>query len=820
VKLRTKILALLVPLVILPLLVVGWVAYGELRDISEEKLLDEMRGSLDHLSTRLADEVKTAVANIELFAKHNLVRQYVLTKDSDERYDLLHAPLLRVFRGFQEAFPAYYEIRILREDGYEDIRRTTTFLENLTDQERDSQLFKAMVANGDAVYSSVLVNPDNGVFSLFVAKPLVLRDPAVDPTGAPPSLRGYLVLTIDIQKLEASIRNDAIGKTGYLFATDADLSLVFRPDAVAMDSPVPAEIMAALRAPDAGSVPVRMELNGDVSLTEARQLLPELFLFAALPEHELLHMSRRLALAVMAITLVATVFISMFMFLVLQRFVINPVQQLRSLSKEIGRGNLRVESILNSGDELGELARSFEDMACNLRRSDEQIRYVAYHDSLTGLPNRAMFKEYLNHVIGYSKRSEKEFALLFLDIDDFKRVNDSLGHQAGDQLLQEVTDRLSGCLRKTDYVARVESFDEPDEILARLGGDEFVVLLPDINDPHAPGSLAGRLLESLSEPVFLDEHEFHIGASIGITLYPADGKSADELIKNADIAMYHAKSRGKNDYQYYLESMNVLAHERLAIENKLRRAIDNNELCLHYQPQVATTSGEIVGLEALLRWEHPEEGMIPPGVFVPVAEQCGLILTLGEWVMNEACRQVRAWQRLGVPVVPVSVNVSTIQFARQNVPELVRNAMRTSKLDPALLEIEITESAIMTQPDRAVTDLDALRDQGVAIALDDFGTGYSSFSYLHRFPIDTLKVDRSFVKSLGEQKGNQEIVAAMIAMAHVLGLRVVAEGIETDQQFRVLLEKQCDVIQGYLFKRPVPAAEIPALLQGKHLEIA
>ncbi|MEA2080107.1 MAG: EAL domain-containing protein, partial [Pseudomonadota bacterium] len=412
----------------------------------------------------------------------------------------------------------------------------------------------------------------------------------------------------------------------------------------------------------------------------------------------------------------------------------------------------------------------------------------------------------------HARRNQKQFALLFLDIDDFKRINDTLGHETGDLLLQKITERLAKCLRDTDYVARMGGFDDPDEFLARLGGDEFIILLPDISDQHAPGALAHRLIEALSQPVSMSDHEFYVSASIGITLYPADGKQGNELVKNADVAMYHAKDLGKNNYQYYLESMNTLAHERLALENKLRRALENDELCLYYQPQVDATSARVVGVEALLRWFDPDHGLIPPDTFIPVAENSGLILPIGEWVIKEACRQNKAWQKAGLEKIVVSVNVSGTQFARQNVPDVIDAALRESRLDPRYLEAEITESVIMSQPDRAVEQLSALKDLGVGIALDDFGTGYSSFSYLHRFPIDTLKIDRSFISDICKITEHAEIVAAIIAMSHILKLRVIAEGVEEEQQLHLLADKDCDVIQGYLISRPLPADEITQLL--------
>jgi diguanylate cyclase (GGDEF)-like protein len=820
VKLRLKILLLLIPLIIAPLFVLGWIAYGELRGIAEEKSFDTMIEAIDKIRARSEVQLKTAEANIELFAKHTMVRKYILTQDESERYTLMQGPLLRAFRSFQEAFPEYYEIRILLPDGYEDIRLTNPPVPNLTDEELDNPVFQNLIRAGDAVSSAIFRNPDNGEVSLFVGKPLILRDPSVDSIGTPPSLRGYLAITVDMGDIESIITNTTIGQTGYLLATDDNGKLLYQPQGMGIDAGMAAKLNDKVIAVSGSTRPVVADFNQQRSFIEGQQLFRDFRVFAILPERDLLPASLKLALAVAAITLAAIVLTTTALFLTLQHFIVRPVRALRSMSRDIGCGRLDIHNTLDSKDEIGELAAAFEEMAANLRRSDEQIRYIAYHDNLTGLPNRAMFSQYLRHVIADARRHDKQFALLFLDVDDFKRVNDTLGHQAGDTLLKEVAERLSNCLRQGDYVARLDSVGGPDELLARLGGDEFVILLPGINGPHAPSTLANRLLNVLSEPVRLAEHEFYISASIGITLFPSDGEDAETLTKNADIAMYHAKKQGKNDYQFYLQSMNILAHERLSLENELRRALDNGELCLFYQPQIDTASHAIIGWEALLRWQHPEDGMIPPGVFIPVAEETGLMLDIGEWVINEACRQGRVWQAAGLPATRIAVNISGHQFGRQNLPHLINAALRRNNLAADCLEIEITESAIMENPDRAVKELSAIKDLGVGIALDDFGTGYSSFSYLHRFPIDTLKIDRSFIQNIGVTENSSELVAAIIAMAHILKLRVVAEGIEIEEQLEELAGRNCDVIQGFLFKPPVPAAEVPALLLGGRVKTA
>ncbi len=819
-KLRSKILALFVPLIVLPLLLSGWVAYTELRQTSEERMFAETQAVLDFLETRVRTQINTAVSNIELFAKHTLIGKYVLTDDEDQRYTLMLLPLLRVFQSYQEAFPDYYEIRVILPDGYEDVRQTRAFTKNVTEEEADNPQFKALRRSGGRVYTAVFRNPDNGEISLFVGKPLIMTDRSVDPISAAPRLRGYLVLTVSLQELAREIERTVIGREGYLLATDAEGNVLFQSNTVSLHEPIERLAMDGLLNTKMHGPPARRFFNGVTSFVDRVQMHRDMHLIAVLPERELIAISQKLATIVAAITLITILVTTACLFLALNHLIIRPIYKLRHISRQVGRGNWDVQSDVNSRDEIGDLATAFEEMASNLKNSDKQVRFLAYHDSLTGLPNRAMFKEYLNHAIARARRYEEQLALLFLDIDHFKRVNDSLGHHIGDELLQVVAERLSKSLREGDFIAADLDAGKPNKLLSRLGGDEFIVLLPNLHHADDAGRVARRLLEVLSQAISVGGHECYTSASIGITLYPEDGEHADDLIKNADVAMYYAKELGRNTFQYYRDSKNRHVFERLALEGKLRRAIDNNELCLYYQPLVVAETGEIVELEALLRWVDPEEGMIPPNVFIPVAEQTGLILPIGEWVLNEACRQNREWQKVGHPPVVVSVNVSNIQFARHKITSSMKKALARSGLDPSYLEIEITESAIMARPDEAVETLERVKSLGVSIALDDFGTGYSSLSYLRRFPIDTLKIDRSFIADIEKAEDDQQIVAAIVAMAHALKLRVVAEGVETPDQCRLVTSMGCDVIQGFLYSRPVPADQIPPLLAKHNLKIA
>ncbi|MDF9409476.1 MAG: Cyclic di-GMP phosphodiesterase Gmr [Pelotomaculum sp. PtaB.Bin013] len=434
------------------------------------------------------------------------------------------------------------------------------------------------------------------------------------------------------------------------------------------------------------------------------------------------------------------------------------------------------------------------------QRYEETIRHQAFHDALTGLPNRMLFKDRLTLEIAHAKRNKQMLAVLFLDLDRFKLVNDTLGHGLGDQLLKIIARRLVGYVREDDTVAR-------------LGGDEFTVLLPEILQVENAAKVARKILRAVREPVRIDVHELYISTSIGIALYPSDGEDAESLLKNADTAMYRAKENGKNNYQLYTPAMNAKAFERLAIENGLRRALDRNEFVVYYQPKVNINTGKIIGMEALVRWEVPERGLIPPGDFIPLAEDTGLIVPIGEWVLRTACAQNKAWQDAGYPPLRVAVNLSARQFQLQNLVEVVSRVLEETGLEPCWLELEITESVAMQNAEYTVKMLYELKDMGIQLAIDDFGTGYSSLNYLKRFPISKLKIDKSFVREIGTDQDNEAIASTVIVLGQSLKLGVVAEGVETEEQYDFLKQHQCDEMQGYLFGKPVPPEKFEEMIR-------
>ena len=450
--------------------------------------------------------------------------------------------------------------------------------------------------------------------------------------------------------------------------------------------------------------------------------------------------------------------------------------------------------------EIYRIAGIAEDIT-ERKQAEEQLTHLAHYDSLTRLPNRVLFNDRLRQAVTQAHRNRWIVGVLFLDLDRFKGVNDTLGHGKGDLLLKQVAGRLTSSLRPTDTVGR-------------LSGDEFAIILSELAEVQNAGHVAQKLIHALAAPFDLDGHEVFVTASIGITVYPSDSQDAETLIRDADAAMYGAKAAGRNNYQYYTAAMNARATERLKLETGIRRGLERGELLLHYQPKIDIASGRVSGLEALLRWQSPELGLVPPGQFIPVLEETGLIVQVGEWVLRAACAQLGAWQQAGVSLVPVAINLSARQLRQQDFAASLERALKDYGTDPRLIHLEITESALMENPEEAITILNEIKNLGISLEADDFGTGYSSLSYLKRFPLDALKIDRSFVHDMTRNEDDAVIARTVITLAHSLGLKVIAEGVETEEQLAFLGDNRCDEAQGFLFARPLPAGECMALLSS------
>ena len=434
---------------------------------------------------------------------------------------------------------------------------------------------------------------------------------------------------------------------------------------------------------------------------------------------------------------------------------------------------------------------SFNDLSAS-KVAEERISLLAYHDPLTGLPNRLLLTDRLAHALASAKRRQGHVAVLYIDLDRFKNVNDSLGHAVGDKLLWEIAHRLNTCVREEDTVSR-------------LGGDEFVIVLESLQDQEDAVSIANKVHKAFERPILVDNRMLHASASIGIAVYPNDGESAEILLQNADTAMYQAKAQGRNNFQFFAPFMNTHVRERLDLENTLREALERDEFELYYQPIVDLHSGEIVCAEALIRWRHPEQGLIPPDKFIPIAEETGFIVRIGDWVIDQACRVLSEWHAQGVQPPRLSVNVSPRQFRQPGLADRIRHILDTHGVDARQIDLEVTESALMDHPELAARILRELKAMGLGIVIDDFGTGYSSLAYLKTFPIDKLKIDRSFVQDMLTDNSDREITLAVIALSHNLGLKVVAEGVEYPEQLEFLKKHRCDGVQGFFYSQPKPA---------------
>jgi len=486
-------------------------------------------------------------------------------------------------------------------------------------------------------------------------------------------------------------------------------------------------------------------------------------------------------------------------------YVLRVGYNLGKLKRELIQKEMEKTQVQEKSKELMKTKEALEKEVSERKIAEERLTHLANHDHLTNLPNRLLFIDRLTQVLTRLPYRKRQAAVLYLDLDHFKQINDTLGHPVGDLLLVSVSERLKSCVRSGDTVAR-------------LGGDEFAIILVDMARAEDVSKVAQKIVDTMSKLFTVTGYELFVTTSIGISLYPSDGEDAETLMKKADTAMYRAKGQGRNNYQLYSSALNANAFERLTMETSLRQALERGEFLLHYQPQIDLNTEQIIGVEALLRWNHPDLGLVSPAKFIPITEETGLIVPIGEWVLRTACAQNKAWQNAGIPPIAVSVNLSARQFQQKNLVEVVNKALKESGLNPKYLELELTESILMQKEGPIITMLNELSSIGIELSIDDFGTGYSSLGYLNRLPIHTLKIDQSFVNSVTKNPNDAVIVSTIITLAHSLHLKAIAEGVETAAQAEFLRSLQCDRMQGFLFSKPLPAHEVTKLLaEGKQL---
>lgn len=551
----------------------------------------------------------------------------------------------------------------------------------------------------------------------------------------------------------------------------------------------------------------QVEWNNQPFQLETHALNESLNLLILIPNRQQEQLSEKLYSQLSSVGVVALIVGMLVIQGMISTQVTHPLSQIQSMIRNIMEGRISSSSLLKRTDEMGDLAKNLESMRKHLQETSHQIEELAYFDTLTGLPNKVNLIDTIQKLIEKSKQTGYHIAVLFFDLDNFKHINDGLGHEHGDALLMQVSSRLKESIRSHDVVSKTarDLNTEGDSIVARLGGDEFTVVLSKLGSPEEAAKVAERILTRLSESFHLKQSEVFISASVGIALYPQDGKNPESLLKHADLAMYAAKTNGKSNYRFYDSQMNKPVMERIELESSMRSALQNQEFLLHFQPKIPLSGAPRYEYETLMRWQHGTRGMISPGLFIPMAEDCGYIQNLGDWVIEQSCQQIEFWNKQGISPLTVSVNLSPVQLNYGTPLQTIKRCLSTYKIQPEQLEIEITESGLMQNEKHAITLLKEIKQLGVRIALDDFGTGYSSLAYLLRFPIDTLKIDRAFIQDIEHNPKSLVVLESIIALAKQLKLDVVAEGVETEEQFNLLRSRDCDYIQGFYFSKPVVA---------------
>lgn len=815
-QLKPKIALWLLPLLLIQAMVLIGTSYQLYQDYVKNQIKVQTKDSLLQVKSTLQAKLQVIEADSKVLASNVVLNRYLMTEENT-RVHVMYNVLAREFESFMSVYPEYQEISLLMPDGYEEMALLTDDALNQTDDERDTAYFRAIKASNANFKVCIMIDPDTGRWMLVALRKLVQHNPVEKTRNSRGELKGYLVIKSNLNFLNPIVDNNSLFSDGF--------SLLYHDNGTRVleqgDTRLSAEGLTILTAQgketEAEQIIYQESLMLDAQpyLVGQLPLMDNLYFSIGWPTSKLNQLLWDLGSSSIKHTAVVMLFSMLLLFWLLNRMLISPILKLGWAAHQLGQGDNNWHFYSRSNDELTDLANTVRDMGQALLRQKRELHEIAYLDSLTRLPNRRQLLEELEHHYANSNGGPPAIALLFLDLDEFKHINDTMGHETGDAMLQAVARCLEQTLRAADVVRPLALNEKiAHSQLARLGGDEFTILLRNIQDRAGAEAVARRILAALDAPLMVNGRELRIGASIGIALATEVGESVSDLLKSADLAMYDAKREGKNTYRFFCRSSAITSLKNLEIKDDLHRALDHNELQLAYQPQICARSGRLVGCEALLRWHHPDKGWIPPDVFIPVAEQSGLILPLGRWVILEACHQIKTWQASGHRVPRVSVNVSFVQLLREDMHSLLLDCLARMDLSPDCLAVEVTESSIM-QGEEAIAQLREIHRAGIRVALDDFGTGYSSLSALKGLPIDELKIDRSFVTDLNQGTDGKAIMSAVIAMARQLNLEVVAEGVETDAELAYLRQKGADIIQGYYFSKPLLHEEFSAYL-SKH----
>ncbi|MEA1989403.1 MAG: EAL domain-containing protein [Pseudomonadota bacterium] len=824
-QLRSKLLLLTLPFMVLPILLFGWVSSERIENISHENLDRAISHNSQQIERLINNMLSVGESNLTLFSQNDFVVQYLLSSEH-ERYSLLHPNLLNTFHAFHKAYPDYYEIRLILPDGYEDVR-FANYAENVTEEEINHPVIQKLVqSNSESIFMFAL-NPDNQIPSAYFARKINLSNFAKNNFTKAPTLRGYLVLTSTLESVQkqldsmehdlkvkfvlASLDNEILLKSGY----SDDLNDVLA------SSQIKTLLEQQFTQPASEDFTKKMYHQssfefGTIEYGFDNHLLNNsLNLYGIYPVSLYLTEGRQVQVILLVLVLLSIGILSFVLIQGLNKLVLQPISILAHATQFIGNNTKEVNIPVKREDEFGQLARSFERMNKKLLSTSESIKKQAFTDSLTDLPNRLMFREFLEGLLSKSHGRESRFAILFIDLDNFKVVNDTLGHDSGDLLLKAFASRITKVVRGDDYISTGFG-EEENKFIARLGGDEFIVALHEIASIQDVSLVANRIIQALAEPIMLNDYEYYGSSSIGAAVYPEDGTSSEMLIKHADVAMYYAKQMGKNAFHFYSKQMSEKNEELNYLEAELRKSLrDQSGLELFYQPQIDIKSGLINGFEALLRWTLDGGESVNPETIIAMAEQRALIVPLTDWIVDEACRQNALWHNSGLIKVPVAVNFSGLHIIREDISNMILESLDKYGLEPQFFEVEMTESVLVDSSAEVLESFAKIRGLGVSISIDDFGTGFSSLSYLSTYPVDNIKIDRSFISKINQNK-HSAIVTAIIQMSHAFGCTVIAEGVETQEQLNFLKTEGCDVVQGYLYSRPIPAESVDELLGNIH----
>ncbi|MDG3086240.1 EAL domain-containing protein [Vibrio hannami] len=800
-KVRTQITLSIIPIILLQMVVLIVPSVWFYQEFISNKVEEYIQDSVSQ--TRSAFEVKidSVKADSAMLSENIILNRYLKTEDAGIRAYVMHKTMIKEFASFRRIHPEYVEISLLTPDGYEEVSLHKDDHLNKTDEEQYSEYYKAITSSPNDHEILATKDSDTGEWVLVSVRKLYQQDLTIEKTkDSPGVLKGYLVIKVVLNFIHSFIHDNQLGSSGFTALHDKWGNLIVSEGKYSEPSIIKPSLEYAMSANL--EQPVISIRNSDSEYVVGHtHLVSNLYYTIGWPESELNETLISTALRMIVSGILVLTSCGLTLYWHLHKKLIVPILDLQSAARNMGNGNRNWSFRRNAGDELCSLAQSIREMGEGLLRQQQKMRDIAYVDSLTQLPNRLYLTEELERKFSHSGKHEIDIALLFMDLDGFKHVNDTEGHEMGDEVLVTVAKRLRYTLRRADVIGYVEN-ERVDYNVARLGGDEFTVILYGVKERLNVVPVVERILSSFRDPIIIDNKKIQIGASIGIALSNENINSASDIIKCADIAMYDAKMNGKNTYRFFSEDSARKALRVHELRELLQDAINDNKLSIAYQPQYCAQTRKLLSCEALVRWKHPQEGWISPEVFIPIAEENGLITQLGQWVLNEVCLQITRWQMSGFDVPRVSINVSNVQFASVDVHKLVLDYLDTYKLSPKHLTIEVTESSIM-QGNETVNQLMKLQQDGLRISLDDFGTGYSSLSALKGLPINELKIDKSFISDIDKEGDGQAIVSAIIAMAQRLGLEVVAEGVETKEEFSFLQQKDADIIQGYYFSKPL-----------------